>query len=243
MPAEYWYPLTPKTWGTPPSDQWTNNGGADKEASTKPGGGRSGPPSHDYAATYISDAQLGQWMYQHLQLDWPGPVSAVTQLTVRCCTRHVGASSTVGGSRLENASGFTPSSGWTGTDTAWNETADTDVTGDRPGGGDWVKADFENDATWAEVYCYKNGGTERQVTSVWGTLDYAAPPGGWMCLLGLVPPLFSHFLFRADFERFLLWRRIVHPRHTIMTGPEVTRAWEELRAHRHPTFFLPCLVG
>jgi hypothetical protein len=45
----------------------------------------------------------------------------------------------------------------------------------------------------------------------------------------------------SQFLRFLSWRRRCHPRHTILTGAEVRQAWDEIKAYRHPRFFMPAI--
>ncbi|HUW56743.1 MAG TPA: hypothetical protein VMZ92_08915, partial [Planctomycetota bacterium] len=82
--------------------------------------------------------------------------------------------------------------------------------------------------------------------SLWGDIAFTPPGGGFAFLLGLAglgaSPLVGRLLDFGQFQSFLVWRRHFHPRHTILSPEEVSRAWRELREYRWPTFFLPAVA-
>ena len=241
MPTENWYPISSATHDLPAGhDAWTNSGGANKNASTRPGGGRAGPATHDDNTTLIQEGTIND--SQALNLDWPGPVGSVSALdanfrhvtngvSVNRQTAFVNAAGTLGStwSTVCNASG------------SWTSTGPVDVTsGYRPGGGAWDVGDFADDKTiFGRVLHAADAGVV-SVTSYWGSLTYAPPSGGFIFLLqlaGLGALPFVGAMDFSQFTRYLSWRRVFHPRHTILTGDEVQQAWRELRAYRHLQFF------
>jgi hypothetical protein len=246
VPVENFYPISGATHDLPAAnDAWTNNGGANKNASARPGGGRSGPATHDDDTTYVN--AVGG-IVQALNVDWPSPMLAlngVMHLSFRHRLAAVGPSNRV--ARFVNAAGTASASSpcdVNDNNSSYADTTSADIGaggGYRPGGGAWVLTDFDDEQTIFIQLVNTGGAVNTRVTSVWGDIDYQAA-GGFVFMLGLAGlgalPLagaldFGHFL------RFLSWRRRCHPRHTILTGVEVRQAWDELRAYRHPRYFLP----
>src|SRR5574341_186169 len=80
MPTENWYPISGATHDLPAGkDGFTNSGGANKNASTRVGGGRSGPATHDDDTSYI-DSIAGD-LQQGLNIDWPSPMAQIDTAT------------------------------------------------------------------------------------------------------------------------------------------------------------------
>ena len=243
MPTEFYYPITGATHDLPAGyNDGQQVGGGNKNSVARPGGGRSGPMTHDDSSTYWWLDQ-GVWENQTVNIDWPSPFGIWTgtltfgfrtlaNAASRGC-RFVLADSTVGGSLGSSSDG-------SGSFVTVGPTDRSNPATYRPNGGSWVSTDFADvGGTSLMVDTAAFSGAVFYITSIWGQVSYGPPPGGYTFILGLLPPLFSHFAFRVDFERFLMWRRSCHRRGTILTGAEVMQAWRELRERRHPTFFLP----
>jgi len=248
MPTDFYYPdavnSTPRTYA-----QWTVSAG-DKGAATQPGGGRAGPMTHDDDTTYIT-ATLSTIKYQELSVDEPSPIGPISALTATFRHRYV-SGSTPGAIRSLY---FINSSGTLGTvilsindaTTSYVSETLTNALDKRPGGGSWEGADFTSAATdirFATHYGANNNDDIVRVTSVWGQITYEPPAGGFAFLLNLAGlgalPFVGSMTDFAHFRRYLDWRRVYHPRHTRFgSRDEIMRAWHEVRAHRHPTFFLP----
>ena len=249
MATENWYPISAAPHDLPSGhDDFTNTGGANKNASTRVGGGRSGPATHDDATSYISEGTNGE--DQALNIDWP-PMSVWDGvLTAGWRVSVSGASAPLSFNLyMVNAAGASGGAIVTESlnNTGFKTTGPVDISNGttyRPGGGSWSAADFGEAVTFARTL--RAGGPDGTclVTSVWGEISFTPPGGAFVFLLqlaglGALPFVgamdFSHFL------RFLSWRRLHHPRHTVLTGDEVRQAWRELRAYRAPRFFLPAI--
>ncbi len=240
MPTEFWYPPTGATHDLN-NDAWQKVGG-NANAATRPGGGRLGAMTHDDASSYISSLSSS---WQDVNIDWPSPMGFYDGvLTATWRQRGTAGTSLQRLMKFRRPGGATNGDIYniTNTVTTYVTQALLDVsgTGHNPDGVAWGTADFDDEASTNMSFWTDHNASNARVTSVWGQISFSPPTkGGFVFLLGLLPPLVGHFVFRADFERFLSWRRLYHPRHTILTGAEVQQAWEELRAHRHPKFFLP----
>ena len=240
MATELWYPLTPKTWGTPFYDHlFSAGGGADKESRTKPGGGRSGPATHDDATTYIYYNVYQTGGYQMLQVDWPSPIGAASEVKLANRTMHTGGGNSAFGHQIHSSEGSGTNVGSQTFDEGWTTRGPTVST--RPGGGSWTAGDFVGDYTWTRVNVYndQSGSAQRRFTSVWGEITFSPPGGGGLLfMLGLagLAPLVGTIVDFAQFLAFLSWRRDFHPRRTVLEPVEVRRAWAELKAYRAPSF-------
>jgi hypothetical protein len=243
MPTDYYYPETIAPHGIN-YNAWSNSGGANKNASTRPSGGRTGPPSHDDASTYIQSNADNQ--YQSLNLDWPGPIADLPSgFTFNCYSR---IRSTVGSSdrrgRFVDPSNNTGSLIWSydlGVPSGWVNQGQADVSASsyHPTGAAWSAADFTDNEKIQIRVRHLNAGTTCQCTSIWGQLQYTAASGGFVFLLGLAGlsalPFVGRFADLGSFMKYLEWRRVWHPRRTILTGEEVRQAWRELKEYTWPT--------
>jgi hypothetical protein len=197
--------------------------------------------THDDATSNIF-ASAGTEI-QALNPDWPGPVGLVSAITLAFRQQS-------GGFRSRSVL-FSNAAGTLGSDVinvgdivSWTTLGPTDAMSARPGGGSWVGSDFADDKTQFPTVRYVSGSGSIQCTSIWGGLTYTPPVGGLVFLLqlaGLGALPFVGAMDLSQFTRYLSWRRAHHPRHTILTGAEVRQAWDELRAYRHPRFFLPAV--
>jgi hypothetical protein len=116
----------------------------------------------------------------------------------------------------------------------------------KPDGTAWAASDFQDDTTiLGNGFWHDNGGgghnSAPNVTSVWGTLDYEPPVGGYAFLLnltGAVLPFVGTLVDYTQFRKMLVWRRYNHKRQTrwIQHG-EVERAWADVKNYRYPSFF------
>ena len=242
MPTEFYYPISGATHDLPSGhDGWTNAGGANKNASTRPGGGRSGPVTHDDSTAYVTCTTS---VAQALNVDWPGPMATWNGvLTVRGRAASAGSVGFTVGHVNAAANVTSPLSGSLN-NPAYGDLTDTAASGSRPGGGVWTAADFQNDQTMFLRIGSGAQGFTLSFTSVWGSISYTPAGGGFVFLLQLAGLGALPFVGRMDFShflRYLSWRRAHHPRHTVLTGDEVRRAWRELRAYRAPRFFLPAV--
>ena len=238
MPTEFYYPISSATHDLPSGhDGWTNVGGANKNVSTRPGGGRSGPVTHDDSGAYVTCTTA---VAQAFNADWPGPMAVWDGvLTVRA---RAASSASVGFAvGFVNAAGnITSPLAGSLNNPAYGDMADTDASGSRPGGGAWTAADFQNDQTTFLRIGSAGGGITLSFTSLWGSISYTPAGGGFIFLFGLAGaaalPHIGRLVDLTQFQRFLAWRRLHHPRHTLLTGTEVQQAWRELRAYRYPVF-------
>lgn len=250
MPTEFFYPdavnAAPVT-----HDAWSANSG-NKGAAVLPGGGRAGPMTHDDDSTYLSAGGGGVGPdNQEISVDFPGPVGVLTALTGSFRHRFVSGSS--GNVRralywaINGTLGAELASVIDGT-TSYADTTDTDaLTGHRPGGGNVNSGDINsaapNDLRFLLQRTANNNDDITRVTSLFGQITYLPPSGGFAFLLQLAGlsalPLVGRLTDIAQFRSYLSWRRRFHPRHTKMTPEEIVRAWDEIKAYRHPAFFLP----
>jgi len=261
MPQEFYYPVSIATHDLPAGfDDGNNVGGANKNDSCRPGGGRSGPATHDDASSYVELFANGfPNTEQALNVDWPGPMAAYTgslfTLGMRdryrfstaaiSVTRSVGfvnAAGTMGTARETHTSSHGSTQPF---DTHGPDDVTTAATY-RPGGGSWSAADFANDqTTFIFLHDDDTGGggnvSYGNFTSVWGEIDYTPVAGGFVFLLGLVGlmslQLAGPMTDYTQFEKFLQWRHDFHPRHTTMQVAEKLQAWDEYKSYRHPTFY------
>jgi len=254
MPAEFWYPISGATHDLPAGhDDWANNGGANKNASTQVGGGRAGPATHDDDTSYISRAAGAGVGEQALNVSWPGPIESLgtgtfftgggrhrTTGTTQRLVRFINAAATYGAAFVNiNDS-----------NTSYVTTGPVDVSVGatyKPGGASWAVSDFATEQTiFAQCDTQSLAAGESRVTSVFGQLTYNPPQGGFVFLLQLAGlgalPFVGHLADFAQFSRYLSWRRVHHRRHTLLTPDETRQAWRELRAYRHPRFFLPAVA-
>lgn len=251
MPTEFYYPdaanATPRTY-----DEWTLGAGGNKGSAVLPGGGRAGPMTHDDDSTYLvkTGTDNGE---QEISLDEPvGPIGTITALTLGFRHRWNGASNnSARGLQFINSAGVLGGEvvGVQDSVATYATLGPSNAFSLRPGGGSWVASDFTAAAPDdVRVYVSQIGADAPDgtlVTSIWGEMTYETPSGGFAFLLQLAGAAALPFVGRMDFgqfTRYLSWRQRYHPRHTIMTGDEVVRAWDEIRAYRHPRFFFPAVV-
>lgn len=246
MPTENWYPVSIAEHDYPAGmNDFTNNGGANKNASTRVGGGRTGPATHDDDTSYIRRTWSAGTEEQALNIDWPSPmVSVLASSTFNANGRHRVSGSTRRLARFTN-SGGTHGTAWldvTNSAGTYANTGPVDVSTAatyRPGGGSWVLADFDDDKSLF-VTCQITSG-DVLFTSIWGDIKFTAPAGGYVFLLNLVGaaalPFIGHMDF-AQFRQMLDWRRLYHKRHTKMTLLNEARiAYEDYKNYKWPTYF------
>lgn len=234
MPTEFFYPISAVTHDLPSGyDAWSGTGG-NKNSAARPTGGRTGPMVHDDATTSISSPGTVP-AAQALNTDWPSPVGSISGITLAM-------RDTSGGFR-ERRCYFVNASGTPGTIvhdvgdiTGYRTVGPSDASGARPGGGSWVASDVADDKTTFLAVDHIVGTGGVSVTSVWGELTYVTPSGGFVPLFYSLP-FVGLLLNQVDMDRVLEWRRLYHPRHTILTELERDQAWRELKEYRNPTFF------
>ena len=217
--------------------------------------------THDDDTSYVSMFANGfPNVRQAFNTDWPGPMATYTgsvfTLGMRQRYRFVNSAISITRSvffvNTSGTAGGTAASASGNSATAWTDVGPNSVTNAatyRPGGGSWSAADFGDDKTiFISVLDSDTGGgglrSDADWTSLWGQIDYIASGGGLVFLLqlaGLGALPFVGAMDFGQFMRYLTWRRLCHPRRTILTGDEVRRAWRELREYRAPRFFLPAL--
>ena len=245
MPTEFYYPLSSAPASIPAGhDDYPLSAGSNKNAACRPGGGRTGPMTHDDDTTILIVSINGTLKEQAFNPDWPaGPIASITALTLAERSKHNVAASILRSCRFVNAAGTAGATvvSQTGTLNTYTETAMTDAMSARPGGGPWTPADIADSVTmFMEVFNSAGVGSESIFqTSIWGQITYSPPTGGLVFLLASV--VLGTLVDFSQFQRYLAWRRAFHPRHTILSGEEVRRAWRELREYRHPRFFLPAV--
>lgn len=246
MPTENWYPISGATHDLPAGmDDFTNSGGANKNASTRVGGGRAGPATHDDDTTYIRRTWSAGTEEQSVNIDWPGPMAkqeASSTFTANARHRVSGATRRLG--RMTNAAGTHGGTAWmdvTDSAAAYANTGPVDISNAatyRPGGGSWALTDFDDEASLFATIQITSG--DVIVTSIWGSIQYQPPVGGFLFLLNLAGLMALPFVGRmadfAQFSAYLDWRRAYHPRGTIMEPHEVMTAWREYREYRWPTY-------
>jgi hypothetical protein len=257
MATEFFYPISSAPHDLPSGmDDASNVGGANKNASTRPSGGRPGPMTHDDGSTYAHMFANGlPNLDQALNVDWPGPIGIFTGVVLSLGWRIGMLASSGGGSDntdylyFVNAAGtsgggvqtFNSSAASPGTG-VYTTQGPSNALGSRPGGGSWTPDDFKDDKTiFARALFTDNGGggngTPRALTSVWGQLDYLPPTGGFAFLLASL--VLGTLVDFSQFEQYLHWRRAFHPRHTILCGDEVRQAWREIREYKNRRYFFP----
>jgi len=243
MPTEFWYPISGATHDLD-FDAWSDAGPTNKNASTRPGGGRSGPMTHDDETSYVFSAAVAS---QALNVSWPSPMSAYSGSLTASFRHH----SRFGGSnrRLFMQKTAPPQTNQavydiTNSNATWISEPLKNISNGtlyRPGGGSWVLADFVGETETFALVSNLTGTGDGAVTSVWGQIAFAGT-GGFVFLLGLAGmsalPIAGALDF-GHFSRFVSWRRTHHPRGTVFRDrDEVLEAWREVRAYRHPRFFL-----
>lgn len=246
MPTENWYPISSATHDLPAGwDEYANNGGANKNASTRVGGGRAGPATHDDDTSYLSCNSAASEQNQALNCDWPGPMASVGS-TFTANYRH--RTEGVAGTRKQS---FTDAAANEGT--RFNAVADASAvyasTGPQdvsdgptyhPTGAAWSVSDFVDDQTIFPSVVEEVGGANFRCTSIWGSIEYTPPAGGFAFLLNLAPvalPLIGSLTDFSQFCKMLEWRRLHHPRRTEWAEGEIVAAWRDVQAYRWPTFF------
>lgn len=251
MATENWYPIADATHDLPASaNQWTLSAGSNKNAACRVGGGRAGPATHDDNTSFISEITNGE--SQALNIDWPGPIGALGSTftgNVRGVQTVFGGSDAATVNTLFcDAAGTDAAVPWSifnPPDGSWGNDGPNDLSNAanfRPGGGSWVVSDFANDqTTFTRSYAVGLTDDTLNVTSIWGSIEFFPPSGGFAFLLqlaGLSALPIAGALDFAHFMRFLAWRRAHHPRHTLMRDrAEILRAWDEVKSYRHPRFF------
>lgn len=250
MPTEYWYPISGAGHDLPAGhNNSINVGGANKNASTRIGGGRAGPPTHDDGASYVENRTNGTGGSQCFNIDWPSPMASYSG-TLTAGYRY--ASIQYGGGwdgatthvRFVNAA-YTAGSDYVaaGDNGSYNTVGPISVATAatyRPGGGSWLVADFADDKT-IFVDHYMSGLIDDAcaTTSHFGQIAYSPPSGGFVFLLGLagLMAILNGPMDYQQFEKFLQWRHDYHPRRTILSAEENVQAWDEYKSYRHPRFY------
>jgi hypothetical protein len=189
----------------------------------------------------------GALIEQAFNIDWPGPMSTYDGVLTANARDSVLAGTA---NRIYNmASSSAIGSAWANpvdAVAAWTTQGPVDISNAavyRPSGGTWSAVDFANEQTiFGHTRTVAAAGNDYGVTSFWGSISYTPSGGGFVFLLQLAGigalPLTGAMDF-LHFQRFLLWRRRYHPRHTILTPEETRTAWRELREYRWPSYFLP----
>jgi hypothetical protein len=199
---------------------------------------------HDDVATRIDSTTPG-WI-QDLNIDWPNPIGS---LPAGFTFTFYGRFNTNGGAptvglRFDDESGTFGGNIASVNPVAWTTYGPYDVSNGvthAPSGAAWEVVDLQSGSPYTNVRIGHSGvGTQARGTSVWGELEYTPPSGGFTFLLGIagaaINPLVGSINDFATFMRFLEWRRLFHPRHTIMKGEEVLQAWRELKECKHVAY-------
>ena len=245
MPTEFYYPISGAQASIPSGhDDFGLIGAANKNLALRPGGGRSGPLTHDDDAT-TTEGALNGLKEQAANADWPGPIAAISALTFGGRTKCSHAAQPRNFNFI-NAAGTKGATVTSDSGSSGYSEAIADAMSARPGGGAWSAADLADSTTifleWHNTT--GNGSQYGWCTSLFGQISYFPPGSGFVFLLGLAGLGALPFIGAMDFGqflRYLSWRRLHHPRHTILTGNEVRQAWRELREYRYPRFFLPAV--
>lgn len=242
MPVQYWYTESGATHNIN-SDTWTNSGGANKNASIRIGGGRTGPVTHDDDTTYIVSSASGQ--LQDCNVDWPGPVSALvsgytftaywrhraTQNTPQRLLRFVHDDGTQGGDIDDQ----------TDNNTAYVTDGPVDISNGvtySPNASAWTPSDINESANYLNVQVeHQVAVTTVRVTSVWGQLEFSPPAAAWYLVLGLTAaPFVGALTDLGHFMAYMDWNRLYHRRHTILRPWEVREAFSSVRAYPHTRY-------
>jgi len=245
MATEYWYPETIDSHDIN-QDNWIPSAGGNENINTRPGGGRAGPLTHDDDSSYISTASGSVW--QDVNLDWPSPMISYDGVLTATWRHRTTAGTPQRRLRFRRPSGSNTTDIRIITDAnrSYQQQALLDVSTSthNPSGVAWVLADFDDNAS-TNMSIYGPSGV--LVTSIWGEIGFSAPAGGGgiLFLLGLAGaaalPFVGTFLCLSQLHEYLEWRRLFHPRHTVLSPAEVSQAWTELKTYRHPAFFLPAV--
>lgn|SRR5574341_2688426 len=245
MPQEFFYPITGAPHDLPAVENTYNVfGGGNVNSATRPGGGRSGPMTHDDATTYVH--KVGQPHQQAYNLDWPGPMAewaGVLTLGWRQCSLDaVGIQRKLAFLKAGPTYGGTATTAYDAS-TTWTTQGPIDVSNGatyRPGGGTWVNSDFGETTTFAVTFTDLDVG-QLAVTSIWGEVSYTPPGGGFAFLLGLAGlaalPYLGTFADFEQFERYANWRTHHHMRGTVWAPGEIQKAWDDVQAYTYPTFY------
>lgn len=108
-----------------------------------------------------------------------------------------------------------------------------------PGGGAWTVAGVNGLEAGLKAVC---GIADFQYCyEIWVTGNYDVQNGGFAFLLQLAGLSSLPLAGAMDVSQFLRYLAHWHRRqsHSIISGDEICRAWAEVKAYRHPTFFLP----
>lgn len=250
MPTVYWYPISSATHDLPAGmDDWSNFGGANKNASTRVGGGREGPPTHDDGTTTVYFTADGTLQDQALNVDWPSPMSELPSgFTFTANFRSNAAVGTPSRSlQWVNAAGTTggviATIATAGAAYASHGPYDvSDAATYRPGGGSWALTDFDDEASlFPRLSTSSAAGNDANVTSIWGQIQYNVAGGMLPFFLGLVGtalPFVGRLTDLSQFRTYLDWRRDYHPRHPVLEAEEILQGWAEYRACRWVSFFV-----
>ena len=240
MATEYWYPETIDSHDIN-QDNWVASAGGNENINTRPGGGRAGPLTHDDDSSYISRVSTAAW--QDVNLDWPSPMVSYDG-TLTATWRHRTTAGTPQRRlrfRRPSGSNTTDIRIITDANRSYQQQALFDVSSStyNPSGVAWVLADFDDNAS-TNMSIYGPSGV--LVTSIWGEIGFSAPAGGGMLfMLGLVGatalPFVGPLLCLSQLLEYLEWRRLFHPRHTVLSQDEVRSAWTQVGEYRAPSFF------
>lgn len=215
--------LRPSGVGT--YDHWTLGAGASKTAATDPGD----PLAHDDDTSYITIGTApGANNAQSFTLDTGLP--AATILEVNSVALNSRGKSN-GGAGVESYSHFIRRGATDGA-AAMSAPGGAYLTATtaayaRPGGGAWVPADFAPGNIQGTVSVPVDAALVFRVTSIWALLDFRAPSGGYVVMLGsLLGPVFGAGLLLREVAAAT---QLVRSR-LLLSPDEVATAWRELRA-------------
>ncbi len=249
MAQEFWYTISGAPHDLPAGyDDFSNVGGANKNASMQIGGGRVGPATHDNNTTYISGSTNETLIEQALNVSWPGPMQAYSGVfTAGARHRYVsGPVAILREAYFTNSAGTRPTNfvSVTNSNTSYEDGGPNDVSNAalyRPGGGTWGITDFDDEQSIFAGVAHSTaptGNTISRFTSIWGEISFNPMSGGMIFLLNLAGlgalPFVGRLVDFAQFTHYLTWRRACHRRHTLLTPDEARVAWCELRAYTWP---------
>ena len=221
--------LRPSAVGT--YDDWTLGAGASKEAAVDPGD----PVTHDDDTSYISiPASPGGLTTQSFYLDTGLPLATIVAVNNVAFSTHARSNGSAGVANY----------------VAFMRRASTDDGGSlddpgstyrtlaidpypRPGGGDWEPGDFGAGNIQGGVGVDFDEALAFRCTSMWAELDFVAPSGGYVLMLGcLLGQVFGAGLLLREAAQAA---RLVRGR-LLLSPDEVRQAWRELREDRHPAW-------
>ncbi len=107
-----------------------------------------------------------------------------------------------------------------------------------PGSVSWTVANVNSAQLTVSHDGSSTSGNAIEITYYAGLVTYeVAKGGGFFFVLGCLA--LGSFLCQADFERYLDWREVYRSHEAQISRAERADAWADVRAYRHPTFFLP----